>query len=38
MEETYDLDLIDIQDCIEIYEYKDGYVVINDGHIKEVVF
>lgn len=38
MEEAYDLDLIDIQDCIEIYEYKDGYVVINDGHVKEVVF
>lgn len=38
MEETIDLDLVDIQDCLEIYEYKNGYVVINDGHIKEIVY
>jgi hypothetical protein len=37
MERAYDLDLIDVQDCIEIYEYLGGYVVINDGHVKEVV-
>lgn len=36
-EMVIDLDNVILQDCIDLYEMKDIYTQINDGHIVDLV-
>ena len=36
-EMVIDLDNVTLQDCIDLYEKKDIYTQINDGHITDLV-
>ena len=32
-----ELDNVTLEDCIDLYEKKNIYIIINDGHIKDFV-
>ena len=32
-----ELDNVTLEDCIDLYEKKDTYTIINDGYIKDFV-